>query len=68
MPVYADETAPDGAVRVSANVAQNLGIRLGKAEMAQLHPHLNAVEVSHSMRSGSSSCKPACRDISIACT
>src|SRR3569833_4328031 len=30
VPVYADEENTGGAVRVSANVTQNLGIRLGK--------------------------------------
>jgi len=43
VPVYADEEAGAAAVRVSASVTQNLGIRLGKAEKRELQPRLNAV-------------------------
>lgn len=43
VPVYADDEAGGAAVRVSANVTQNLGIRLGKVEKAILRPHLSAV-------------------------
>jgi Cu(I)/Ag(I) efflux system membrane fusion protein len=43
VPVYADEEPGGAAVRVSANVTQNLGIRLGKVEKMELRPRLNAV-------------------------
>jgi len=43
VPVYADEADGDSDVRVSANVVQNLGIRLGKVEMATLPARLRAV-------------------------
>jgi Cu(I)/Ag(I) efflux system membrane fusion protein len=45
VPVYADEarSSEDSGVRVSANVAQNLGIRLGKVEKATLQTALSAV-------------------------
>jgi len=43
VPVYADEADGDDDVRVSANVVQNLGIRLGKVEMATLPAQLQAV-------------------------
>jgi Cu(I)/Ag(I) efflux system membrane fusion protein len=43
VPVYADEEPGGAAVRVSANVTQNLGIRLGKVEKTELRPRLNAV-------------------------
>lgn len=44
VPVYADETGGgDGSVRVSANVVQNLGIRLAKVEKASLPTRLRAV-------------------------
>ena len=43
VPVYADEGATDAAVRVSANVAQTLGIRLGKVEKRTLRPRLTTV-------------------------
>lgn len=42
VPVYADEGG-DGGVRVSANMSQNLGIRLGTVEKVALRPKLNAV-------------------------
>lgn len=42
VPVYADEEG-GAAVRVSANVSQSLGIRIGKVEKAVLRPHLTAV-------------------------
>ncbi len=42
VPVYADEEG-GAAVRVSANVSQSLGIRVGKVEKAVLRPHLTAV-------------------------
>jgi Cu(I)/Ag(I) efflux system membrane fusion protein len=43
VPVYADEEPGGAAVRVSANVTQNLGIRLGKVEKTVLQPRLFAV-------------------------
>ena len=43
VPVYADEQSEGGSVRVSAGVAQNLGIRLGKVEKATLKSGLHAV-------------------------
>jgi Cu(I)/Ag(I) efflux system membrane fusion protein len=43
VPVYASEQADGAAVRVSSNVAQNLGIRLGRAEKTTLSPRLSAV-------------------------
>jgi Cu(I)/Ag(I) efflux system membrane fusion protein len=42
VPVYADE-AGGAAVKVSATVTQNLGIRLGTVEKAKLRPKLAAV-------------------------
>lgn len=42
VPVYADE-AGGAAVKVSATVTQNLGIRLGKVEKVKLQPKLVAV-------------------------
>jgi len=43
VPVYADEAGESPGVRVSANVAQSLGIRLGKVEKTTLKPTLSAV-------------------------
>ena len=43
VPVYADEESGGPAVRVDANVAQNLGIRLGKVEKRVLQSRLSAV-------------------------
>jgi Cu(I)/Ag(I) efflux system membrane fusion protein len=43
VPVYADEGADSAAVRVSDRVSQNLGIRLGKVERADLRARLTAV-------------------------
>jgi Cu(I)/Ag(I) efflux system membrane fusion protein len=43
VPVYADEANGDGDVRVSANMVQNLGIRLGKVEKVTLPTKLQAV-------------------------
>jgi membrane fusion protein, copper/silver efflux system len=43
VPVYADEEPGGAAVRVSANVTQNLGMRLGKVEKTVLQPRLAAV-------------------------
>lgn len=43
VPVYADDTPGGAAVRVSANVTQNLGIRVGKVEKMALRPRLSAV-------------------------
>jgi Cu(I)/Ag(I) efflux system membrane fusion protein len=43
VPVYADEAPTGAAVRISSNVAQNLGIRLGKVERRVLAPRLTAV-------------------------
>jgi Cu(I)/Ag(I) efflux system membrane fusion protein len=42
-PVYADEAVEAGGVHVSANAAQNLGIRLGKVEKVALSARLQAV-------------------------
>lgn len=42
-PVYADEASEGSDVRVSANAAQNLGIRLGKVEKVALAARLEAV-------------------------
>lgn len=43
VPVYADEAGEGGGVRINANVAQNLGIRVGKVEKAVLGQQLSAV-------------------------
>jgi Cu(I)/Ag(I) efflux system membrane fusion protein len=43
VPVYADQAATGAQVKVSASVAQNLGLRLGKVERANLTTHLSAV-------------------------
>jgi len=43
VPVYADEQGSGAAVRVSPDVVQNLGIRLGKVERAAVQPRLTAV-------------------------
>jgi len=43
VPVYADEANAGGSVRVSPNVVQNLGIRLGKVERVALNTRLHAV-------------------------
>jgi membrane fusion protein, copper/silver efflux system len=43
VPVYADEETGGPAVRVSSNVTQSLGIRIGKVEKAVLKPRLAAV-------------------------
>jgi Cu(I)/Ag(I) efflux system membrane fusion protein len=43
VPVYADNESGGAAVRVSASVAQSLGIRTGKVEKAVLVPRLNIV-------------------------
>lgn len=43
VPVYADEEGTSAAVRVSANVTQNLGIRTGRVEKTILRPRLTAV-------------------------
>jgi membrane fusion protein, copper/silver efflux system len=43
VPVYADEEPGGAAVRVSANVTQNLGIRLAKVAKTVLQPRLAAV-------------------------
>jgi len=43
VPVYADEQGSGAAVRVSPDVVQNLGIRLGTVEKAKLQPKLAAV-------------------------
>jgi Cu(I)/Ag(I) efflux system membrane fusion protein len=42
VPVYADENA-DSGVRVQPNIAQNLGIRLGKVERRTVLPNVTAV-------------------------
>ena len=42
-PVYADEAGEGSDVRVSANAAQSLGIRLGKVEKVALSARLQAV-------------------------
>jgi membrane fusion protein, copper/silver efflux system len=43
VPVYADEASSGTAVRVTAHVTQNLGIRLGRVERTMLQPRLTAV-------------------------
>lgn len=43
VPVYADDEGGGAAVRVSPNVAQNLGIRVGKVEKIVLRPRLDVV-------------------------
>jgi Cu(I)/Ag(I) efflux system membrane fusion protein len=43
VPVYADEEGDRGGVRVSANAAQNLGIRLGRVERVALSTRLHVV-------------------------
>ncbi len=43
VPVYADAGNAGGGVRVSPNVVQNLGVRLGKVERAVLNISLHAV-------------------------
>lgn len=43
VPVYANEAGGGAAVRVSSNVTQNLGIRVGKVERTVLRPRLDAV-------------------------
>ena len=43
VPVYADDGGGGGEVRVSPNVVQNLGIRLGRVEKATVPAHLLAV-------------------------
>jgi Cu(I)/Ag(I) efflux system membrane fusion protein len=43
VPVYADEAGDGGGVRVPANMAQSLGIRLGKVEKAAVQRKLSAV-------------------------
>ncbi len=43
VPVYADDGRGGGDVRVSPNVVQNLGIRLGRVEKATVPAHLLAV-------------------------
>ena len=43
VPKYADEGSGSGGVRVSSGVVQNLGIRLGKVEKANLKSGLHAV-------------------------
>jgi Cu(I)/Ag(I) efflux system membrane fusion protein len=43
VPVYADEVHEGPAVKVNAQVAQNLGIRTGKVERGTLKSHLSAV-------------------------
>jgi Cu(I)/Ag(I) efflux system membrane fusion protein len=43
VPVYADEQGDAAAVRISPNVSQSLGIRLGKVEKASLQPKLTTV-------------------------
>jgi membrane fusion protein, copper/silver efflux system len=43
VPVYADEAAEGGEVRVNPNMVQNLGIRLGKVEKVALSTRLRAV-------------------------
>lgn len=42
VPVYAD-SAPDHEVSISPNVAQNLGVRIGKVERREFAPSLSAV-------------------------
>ena len=43
VPVYADEANGDAQVKVSANAAQNLGVRMGKVERASIGSGLSAV-------------------------
>jgi Cu(I)/Ag(I) efflux system membrane fusion protein len=43
VPVYADEGGTDAGVRVSANVTQSLGIRIGKVEKVVVRRKLTAV-------------------------
>src|ERR1700682_459906 len=43
VPKYADEGSGSGGIRVSSDVVQNLGIRLGKVEKANLKSGLHAV-------------------------
>lgn len=43
VPKYADEGGEAGGVRVSPNMVQNLGIRLGRVERTALPSHLRAV-------------------------
>jgi membrane fusion protein, copper/silver efflux system len=43
VPVYADERAQSGAVKVNSNVTQSLGIRLGKVTSEVIQPQLSAV-------------------------
>jgi membrane fusion protein, copper/silver efflux system len=43
VPVYADDEPGGAAVRVNAEVTQNLGIRVGKVEKVLLQPRLSAV-------------------------
>ena len=43
VPKYADEGSGSGGVRVSSRVVQNLGIRIGKVEKANLKSGLHAV-------------------------
>jgi Cu(I)/Ag(I) efflux system membrane fusion protein len=42
VPVYADDTAAQGTVRVPSNVSQSLGIRTGKVERMEFQPRLTA--------------------------
>ncbi len=43
VPVYADEEPAGATVRIDPAVSQNLGVRIGKAEMTTLEPRLAAV-------------------------
>jgi membrane fusion protein, copper/silver efflux system len=43
VPKYADETGAAGGVRVSPNIVQNIGIRLGRVERTALRSRLRAV-------------------------
>ena len=43
VPVYADADDAGPAVRVTSNVSQNLGIRIGTVERARVQPRLHAV-------------------------
>jgi membrane fusion protein, copper/silver efflux system len=43
VPVYADERAQNGAVKVASNVSQSLGIRLGKVTKAVVQPQISAI-------------------------
>ena len=43
VPVYADEANGDAQAKVSANAAQNFGVRLGKVEHSALENQLSAV-------------------------